>query len=86
LEDWCFFEINRTFDVADDGRASARAPEVQPVVAAIFDDLEIVGGVTPALALPIAGNAARTQRIRAPFFDYNAIDRPCRGNYCESAG
>jgi hypothetical protein len=86
LEDRCLFEINRNSEVAADRRVAALAPEAQARLAVVGDDLEVVGGFAPALALPVAGDALRTERIRAPVFDYNAIGGPRRGNYGASTG
>jgi hypothetical protein len=86
LEDRRLFEINRNSEVAADRRIAALAPEAQTRLAVVGDDLEVVTGFAPALALPVAGDASRTDGIRAPVFDYNAIGGTSRGNYGENTG
>jgi len=86
LEDWRLVEIEPNSEIATDRRGATLAPEAQDRLTVVRNDLEVVDGLAPALTLPVAGDAPRTERIRAPVLDDNAIGRPRGANHGEGAG
>jgi hypothetical protein len=61
-----------------------RGFQIWPTV--VRNDLEIIGGLSPGLLLPGARNAPRTERIRAPILDDDAIACRRSGNHCVGDG
>ena len=81
LDDRRLFEIDRSFEVANDRRSFTLAPQVQDRLTGVRNDLEVVGGLSPGLLLTVARNAPRTVRIRAPVLNDDAIACPRGGNH-----
>src|SRR5439155_11593423 len=86
LEDWRLVEIDRTCELATDRRIVTLASEVQDRLTVVRNDLEVVGRLSPGLLLPLARDAPRTERIRAPVLDDDAIGGPRGDNHREGSG